>query len=262
MNMKQNRTSNTAKEGKNKAIELTDVCVKIPIKSNEVRSIKRALIRSATGGILCKTKQGIEVEALKQINCTIYSGDRVALIGHNGAGKSTFLRVISGIYTVNKGSITRNCKVYPMIQKSFITGPELSGRTAVLANYLLHNQHREGYESQLADIINFSELGDFIDLPLKGYSEGMSARLLFAMLTSQKHECLALDEGFGTGDARFFSKAQDRLKKFIESTGTLILASHSEELLRQFCTRGLVFSNGRIVFDGELNNALDYYHEI
>ena len=82
------------------------------------------------------------------------------------------------------------------------------------------------------------------------------------MLTSQKHECLALDEGFGTGDARFFSKAQDRLKKFLESTGTLILASHSEELLRQFCTRGIVFSNGRIVFDGELNNALEYYHEI
>ena len=261
MNINKNRTSNTTKKSKSKAIELIDVCVKIPIKSNEVRSIKRALIRSATGGILCKTKKGIEVEALKQINCTIYSGDRVALIGHNGAGKSTFLRVISGIYTVNEGLITRNCKVYPMIQKSFITGPELSGRTAVLANYLLHNQHRKGYDSQLADIINFSELGDFIDLPLKGYSEGMSARLLFAMLTSQKHECLALDEGFGTGDAILF-KGTRSTEKFLESTGTLILASHSEELLKQFCTRGIVFSNGRIVFDGELNNALEYYHEI
>ena len=142
MNINKNRASNTAKKSTSKAIELIDVCVKIPIKSNEVRSIKRALIRSATGGILCKTKKGIEVEALKQINCTIYSGDRVALIGHNGAGKSTFLRVISGIYTVNEGSITRNCKVYPMIQKSFITGPELSGRTAILATMNLYAFHK------------------------------------------------------------------------------------------------------------------------
>ena len=125
MNTKLNQTSNTTQGGKDKAIELIDVSVRIPIKSNEVRSIKRALIRSATGGILCNTKKGIEVEALKKINCTIYSGDRVALIGHNGAGKSTFLRAISGIYTINEGLITRNCKVYPMIQKSFITGPEL-----------------------------------------------------------------------------------------------------------------------------------------
>ena len=96
---------------------------------------------------------------------------------------------------------------------------------------------------------------------MKGYSEGMSARLLFALLTSGNHDCLALDEGFGTGDARFFEKAQRRLEEFIQATGTLILASHSDELLRRFCNRGLVFSKGKIVYDGLLEDSLRYYHE-
>jgi lipopolysaccharide transport system ATP-binding protein len=96
---------------------------------------------------------------------------------------------------------------------------------------------------------------------MKGYSEGMSARLLFALLTSSTHDCLALDEGFGAGDARFFDRAQRRLEQFIESAGTLILASHSDGLLRQFCQRGLVFNQGQIVFDGPLDASLAFYHE-
>jgi lipopolysaccharide transport system ATP-binding protein len=109
--------------------------------------------------------------------------------------------------------------------------------------------------------VEFCELGDFIHLPMKTYSEGMSARLMFSLLTSGRHECLALDEGFGAGDARFFERAQQRLEKFIESTGTLFLASHSEPLLRQFCKRGLVFDQGKITFDGPLEEAFLYYHE-
>ena len=98
-------------------------------------------------------------------------------------------------------------------------------------------------------------------MPMKGYSEGMSARLLFSILTSGRHECLALDEGFGTGDAKFFKKAQKRLEDFINTAGTLVLASHSDELLKQFCERGLVFERGKIVFDGSILEALKYYHE-
>ena len=88
----------------------------------------------------------------------------------------------------------------------------------------------------------------------------MSARLIFSLLTSFQHDCLAIDEGFGTGDFEFFERAEKRLKSFINSTGTLFLASHSEELLRQFCTRGIVFNHGSIVYDGYLNEALNYYH--
>lgn len=208
-----------------------------------------------------RTKSGAEVDALCGITCTINHGERVALIGHNGAGKSTFLRLISGIYFASSGFFKASCQVFPMIQKSFLTSPELSGLQAVKGYYLLHHGELRGFSDFLDDIVKFSELGDFIHLPMKGYSEGMSARLLFALLTSGRHECLALDEGFGAGDARFFDRAQIRMEQFIDASGTLILASHSNLLLRQFCRRGLVFSQGQIIFDGPLEESLTYYHE-
>lgn len=243
------------------ALELTDVWLKIPINTREVRTMKKALLRSLTGGALHKTAKGTEVEALRGITCSINEGERIALIGHNGSGKTTFLRVISGIYLPTSGSVKVNCKVHPMIQKAFITGQELSGATAVKGHYLLTNGNLRGFEEFMQEVVDFSELGDYIHLPMKGYSEGMTSRLLFALLTSGKHECLALDEGFGTGDSRFFKKAQERLAGFIGTAGTLILASHSDELLRQFCTRGLVFDQGKIVCDAPLEKALDFYHE-
>ena len=109
-------------------------------------------------------------------------------------------------------------------------------------------------------MISFSGLGDYIHLPVKTYSQGMAARLLFAVLTGGSHECLAMDEGFGAGDTSFYEKAQERMTRFLSSAGTLLLASHSDELLRRFCRRGLVFDSGRVVFSGPLDDALEYYH--
>ena len=118
------------------------------------------------------------------------------------------------------------------------------------------------YSTSLSDMTvgTFSGLGSFINLPIKTYSEGMCARLIFSMLTSYPHECLAIDEGFGTGDADFFERAQERMQSFMDSATTLILASHSEHLLKQFCFRGIVFSHGSVVYDGQLDAALNYYH--
>ena len=108
-------------------------------------------------------------------------------------------------------------------------------------------------------MIDFSGLGDFIHLPVKTYSQGMAARLLFAALTGRSHDCLAMDEGFA-GDTSFYEKAQERMTRFLSSAGTLLLASHSDELLRRFCRRGLVFERGRLVFSGPLESALEFYH--
>lgn len=242
-------------------LQLQDVWLRIPVRTTETRTLKSALVRSVTGGALRRSAGGAVIEALRGINCTIRHGERVALIGHNGAGKSSFLRLVSGIYHPSSGSFRSGCPVYPMIQKSFVTPPDLSGVQAAKAHYLLLHGNLRGFESFLEEVLDFSGLGDFIQLPVKGYSEGMASRLLFSLLTSGSHDCLALDEGFGAGDARFFERAQQRMKDFISSAGTLILASHSDGLLRQFCTRGLVFSEGKIVFDGDLAAALGYYHE-
>ena len=241
-------------------LELENVGLDIPVLTTETRSLKASLLRSVTGGRLSRSRGGAVISALHDVSLNIRQGGRVALIGHNGAGKSTFLRVVSGIYKHTSGKLKAHVPIFPMINKSFITSPELSGIQAIKAHYLLNNGNLLGFDSFCDDVICFSGLGDFIHLPVKTYSQGMSARLLFAVLTSGTHECLALDEAIGTGDASFYDKAEERLSRFLRSAGTLLLASHSEQLLRRFCRRGLVFHSGRMVFSGPLDNALEYYH--
>ena len=245
------------------AIEIKDISLSIPIYQIENRSFAKKFTKKViniTGGSLEQSKNKTSIIALNNINLNIMKGERVALIGHNGSGKSSFLRLISGIYLPTSGNINVFVDVYPMLQKTFLTSSELSGVDACKAHYLLNNYSLEGFESFLSEIIEFSGLGSYISLPIKTYSEGMSARLVFSILTSSPHDCLAIDEGFGTGDADFYDKAEERMKEFMESAATLFLASHSEELLKQFCNRGIVFSHGSIAYDGPLDAALNYYH--
>lgn len=241
-------------------LRLQNVCLDIPVFSTETRSLKASLVRSVTGGQITRRKGGAVISALRDISLTIHQGGRVALIGHNGAGKSSFLRLISGIYQHTSGSFQSYVPVFPMIHKGFITSPELSGFQAVQAHYLMVNGNMLGFDAFFDDVVEFSGLGDYIHLPVKTFSQGMSARLLFAVLTGGCHECLAMDEGFGAGDTSFYEKAQERLTSFLSSAGTLLLASHSDALLRSFCRRGLVFDSGRIAYVGPLESALDFYH--
>ena len=241
-------------------LELKNVGLEIPVFTTETRSLKSSLLRSVTGGHLKRKGSGAVITALQDINVTIRQSERVALIGHNGAGKTTFLRLLSGIYRHTSGQFKAHLPVFPMIQKSFITSPELSGLQAIKAHFLMVHGHLCGFEAFCDDVISFSGLGDFIHLPLKTYSQGMSARLLFAVLTGVSHDCLAMDEGFGAGDTTFYEKAEERMNRFLSSAGTLLLASHSDALLRRFCRHGLVFDSGRLVFSGPLESALEYYH--
>ena len=250
----------TALEQRPVVLHMEHVRLEIPVFTGETRSLKSALIRSVTGGKLSRRRGGAVVTALQDVSCSIREGERIALIGHNGAGKSTFLRMISGIYQHTSGLFESKVRVFPMIHKSFITSPELSGLQAVKAHYLMVNGNLRGFSAFCDDVVEFSGLGDFVRLPIKTYSQGMEARLLFALLTACSHDCLAMDEGFGAGDSSFYERAQERLHEFLATTGTLLLASHSDELLKRFCTRGLVFQEGSIAFDGPLDQALKFYH--
>ena len=255
--------SNTSINLTSPAIEIKDVSLSIPIHHLENRSLTKKLAKKViniTGGALDQSKNKTNIIALNNINLIIMKGERVGLIGHNGSGKSSFLRLISGIYLPTTGKINVLVEVYPMLQKTFLTSSELSGIDACKAHYLLKNHSLKGFESFLNEIIEFSGLGSYISLPIKTYSEGMTARLIFSILTSSPHDCLAIDEGFGTGDADFCDRAEERMQQFMESAATLFLASHSEELLKQFCNRGIVFSHGSIAYDGPLDAALNYYH--
>ena len=248
---------------KQPVIVLEGVSLLIPVFAKNkkfTKIIANKLKVPFTGGGLKINNNKTNIEALCNLNVTFYKGERIALIGHNGSGKSSFLKLISGIYTLTSGRMKTSVNVYPMLQKSFLTSNELSGVDAAKAHYLLINSNLNGFNEYLDEIIDFSGLGNFISLPIKTYSEGMSSRLIFSLLTSCQHDCLAIDEGFGTGDSQFFERAEKRLKYFIDAAGTLFLASHSEELLKQFCRRGIVFNHGSIVYDGHLDEALNYYH--
>ena len=245
-------------------IKIKNLSLTIPVSFKHDKKLTNLLTKgvfnSITGGQLVRNSKATKVEVLKNINLTIMNGERVALIGHNGSGKTSFLKIISGIYSPSQGDLEVDVDVYPMLQKSFLTSTDLTGVDAAKAHYLLANKSLNGFGEFLEDIIEFSGLGEFISLPIKTYSEGMSARLIFSILTSATHDCLAIDEGFGTGDSDFFERAEKRMKSFMNSSGTLILASHSENLLKQFCTRGIVFNHGHVVYDGSLDAALNYYH--
>ena len=242
-------------------IELKNVSLEIPIFSNSDLNLKKKLIKSVAGGKFNNSKKNPFVRALDSINLTVTEGEKIALIGHNGSGKTSFIRLISGIYKPTKGCLITFVDVYPMVEWSFIVELELTGVESAKAHYLMMNDSLVGFQAFLDDVVEFSGLGDYIYLPLKTYSEGMSSRLMFALLTYQYHECLALDEGLGTGDKAFYNKAQQRLDSFLRKSGSLFIASHSKELLRQFCFRGLVFSSGKLVFDGELEKALNFYEK-
>jgi len=240
------------------ALCFSDVSLKIPIYSNASRSITTSLVNSVTGGNLYKSSSGCSVLALNNINCSIMEGDKVGLIGHNGSGKTTFLRIASSILRPSKGSFTSSLAVSPLINRGFITSSELSGLEATKAHYLHMHKSFIGFESFLQEVIDFSGLGEYIYLPIKGYSDGMRSRLMFTLVTSFEHECLAIDEGFGSGDLSFFRQARRRLRGFIDSAGTLLFATHSHELMRKFCSRGLVFDKGSIVYDGPIESAFHY----
>ena len=241
-------------------VELEHVDLDIPVDGVGSRSLKSALVGGLTGGLLNRTRGGsLAVQALSDLTFTIRKGERVALLGHNGAGKSTLLRLLSDVYTPTRGRIARYGQVAPLINKSFWVDTDLSGRHAARAQYLLNCNTIEGFDAFLEELVGFTELADFIHLPIRTYSDGMRTRLQFGLLTAFRHQALALDEGIGAGDQWFLSRARQRLSQFLGEVGTLILASHSIDLLAQFCTRGLVLMHGRLVFDGSLPEAFAYY---
>jgi len=243
-------------------LTLDDVSLFIPVEGVQTKSLKTSFVSGITGGFLRRgsSTEPNGVEILRSLSLSINHGERIALIGHNGAGKTSLIRLLCDIYCPTRGTLIRNGPIAPLINKSFWVDTDLNGYHAAKAHYLLNCNTIEGFEEYLFDLCSFTELSDFIHLPIRTYSEGMRTRLQFGLLTSFRHQALALDEGIGAGDQWFLSKARSRLSEFLGSIGTLILASHSSDLLRNFCERGLVLCKGQLHFDGPLEDALLFYH--
>lgn len=200
--------------------------------------------------------------ALDNISLSAYDGDRIALIGANGAGKTTLLRVIGGIYAPDEGDVQITGSVIPLLGHFPGVNPDATGYENVrLAAYTM------GVASNLipaiiADVEDFTELGEFLEMPLKTYSAGMAAKLLFAIVTSFKAEVFALDEfSFATGDHFFKEKAQKRSLELMQRARVVFLASHDETMLRRVCNRAVLLDRGRIAATGALDEVLGSYHK-
>ena len=233
------------------SIVFDNVSVDFPIYNSNTRSLKNKLIQVATGGQLGADKHGrVVVRALENISFQLKDGDRVGLLGHNGAGKSTLLRLLGGVYEPTFGKSTIIGQIGSLIDISLGIDPETTGRDNIYIRGALLGLTRSQVKVKIDEIIDFSELGDFVDMPLRTYSTGMHMRLAFSVSTIIKPEILLMDEWLSVGDESFQHKVENRLNDLVSSAKILVIASHSKELLLKTCSRLIWLEHGRIKMDG------------
>ena len=233
----------------------------IPVYGMHSRSFRQVLFRRHTGGAILEDGT-IFVKALVDVSFSAEKGERVALIGHNGAGKTTMLRLLAGVYAPTSGEVAVQGRISALLNIGLGMDLEANGYENIMHVGLMLRMTADEIKSKMDEIAEFTELGDYLNLPVRTYSSGMQLRLSFAIVTSIKPEVLLLDEGFGTGDARFTTRAQKRVNVLIESSHALVLATHSEDLAKQFCNRGLLLNEGCAVAFGPINEVFETYREL
>lgn len=242
-------------------IKITNATLDYPLYGMGPQMLSRKIISLASAGRISAGAKHQFVRSLDSINLDLSAGDRVGLIGGNGAGKTSLLKLVSKIYHPSAGRIEVDGMVTPMLGHGFGLDLEATGYENIIISGLMLGFSKKFILSKADEIAQFTELGNFINMPLKSYSAGMRARLSFAVSTCQQPEILAIDEGFGVGDASFFKKAQKRIQTYMDNASILILASHSDNLIKQFCNKALVLESGKIKFYGSVTEALEFYGE-
>jgi ABC-type polysaccharide/polyol phosphate transport system ATPase subunit len=193
--------------------------------------------------------------ALNSLNFTIKDGDRIGLMGSNGSGKSTLLKVLGQIYTPTSGSVKTSGKISSLFNINLGIQPDASGRENILIRGLVKGWTRRQIANEMDAIIEFSGLTEFIDLPIRTYSDGMRMRLLFSIATSFSPEILLLDEWIGAGDSKFQEKAAERMNALVKKSGITVIASHNRPLLQRVCNKIIWLENGRIKMFDDLNKV-------
>lgn len=239
------------------AIEIDNVSMEFDMPQEKIDNLKEYCIKWLKRDI--KPKE--HLEALKNISFEIKKGERVGIIGYNGAGKSTLLKILAGVLKPTKGEINIEGKVAPLLELGAGFDHNYSGRENVFLNGAILGYSKEFLESKYDEIVEFSELGEFMEVPIKNYSSGMIAKLGFAVATLVDPEILILDEILSVGDVRFQKKSSNKLKSMMGSGTTVLLVSHSTAKIRELCHRAIWLEKGEIVMDGEVDKVCDAYVE-
>jgi ABC-2 type transport system ATP-binding protein len=225
------------------------------VPHERISSLKEYAIRRLTRRIVVE-----DFWALREVSLSVQVGEVFGIVGRNGAGKSTLLRVIARVLRPTRGRIRTIGRVAPLLEVGAGFHPELTGRENVYLNATLLGHTRREVDERFHSIVQFSELEEFIDAPLRTYSSGMWARLGFAVATAWHPDILLMDEVLSVGDEAFQKKCQTRIKTFRDAGATVLLVSHSLELIQGLCTRALWLDRGAVVAAGEAASVTQEYH--
>lgn len=241
-------------------ISFQNASVEFPIFNAKGRSFTSRVLQIATGGKLDADAQGhVTLRALQGINLEIQEGDRVGLIGHNGAGKSTLLRVLSRAYVPTSGTAAISGNVGSLIDISLGINPEATGIENIYLRAALLGISGALVRKNIEDIRSFSELGNFLEMPVRTYSAGMHLRLAFAVSTLVTPEILLMDEWLSVGDEAFRTKAEIKLREMVDSSKILVIASHDRTLIEKTCNRAIWLEHGKIIKDGSAKEVAAAY---
>jgi len=229
-------------------VNARDLVIEFPIYGTKSRSLKNTILRAATGGaIAADAADRVVVRALDHLNFEMREGDRIGLVGHNGSGKTTLLRALAGIYEPTGGAIDIRGRVASMLSITLGMDVDATGYENIFLRGLILGLRRREILEMVDEVCEFSELGEYIQMPMRTYSSGMSMRLMFAISTCMHADIILMDEWLSAGDQDFSQKAQNRLTKVVDRAKLLVIASHSPEVIEKTCTRVIHLEHGKIV---------------
>lgn len=237
------------------SIEVKNVTMNFEVNKEKVDTLKEVFIKK----VRRDKSEKMCIHALDDVNFKIYQGEKVGIIGFNGAGKSTLLNIICGIYPPTEGEVITNGKISPLLSLGAGFDYNYSGRKNIFLNGAVLGYGKEFLESKVDEIIEFSELGEFIDIPIKNYSSGMLAKLSFSIATIVKPDILVIDEVLGVGDVNFNKKSRDKIKSLMDGQTTVLLVSHSIPQIRELCDKAIWINEGKVKEIGEVNKVCDHY---
>lgn len=235
-------------------IEANNISMGFRMDMNRVSSLKEWVLTWLTG------KKNYQIFwALHDVSFEVYKGEVVGIIGRNGSGKSTLLKIISGLFKPTKGTVTVNGRIIPMLELGSGFDPELTGRENVFLNGAILGYSESFLHDRFDKILEFSELGSFIDMPLKTYSSGMMMRLAFSVATIVEPEILIVDEILAVGDEAFQRKSRAKMTELMGGGTTVLFVSHSLDQIREMCNRVIWLDHGGVVMQGDVNMVCDAY---
>jgi len=241
-------------------LTLDHVSVSFPVYQGGSRSLKKSLLsRGSAGRIARDANARIVIDALRDVSVSLENGDRLALIGANGAGKTTLLRVMAGVYEPMAGTVSVRGRISPMFDIGLGIDSDLSGYDNIYLRGMLLGLSSRKIEAFLPDIAEFTELGDYLEMPVRTYSSGMMLRLTFAVATCFEPEILLMDEWILAGDAHFMAKAQARVDSFVQKASVLVLASHNLDVCRKWCNKALWLERGHTRGFGAIADVIASY---